>query len=144
MIPAGRRSALARLAVAYVRHLVGRRVRQPGPTTAEQVLDLYRPDRLAPLSAAERASLPAHSRCINCGLCALDAGRVGGIRPADLAAAYLRDYTLLPAVRGEIAGLGEGDSTGSVESGLEAAAAICPTGVPLAGVAAAIYRLSRA
>jgi hypothetical protein len=142
-VPAGRRSALARLAVAYLRHLVGRRLRPARPGTAGQVLEIYRSDRLSPLTSAERLRLPTLSRCVNCGLCALAAGRVAGVRPADLATAYLRDYSLLPAVRSEVDGLGGGVSSDPVRAALEAAAAACPTGVPLAEVAAAVYRLSR-
>jgi hypothetical protein len=142
-IPAGRRSALARLAVAYVRHLARRRIRPAPPGTAAQVLETYRADRLVPLTADERAALPAFSGCVNCGLCALAIRRVAGMRPVDLATAYLRDYSVLPAAAADVEGLSGRASAGQVEEALEAGAAVCPTGVPLSGVAAAVYRLSR-
>ena len=143
-IPSGRRSALVRLGAAYARHLVRRRVRPGQSLTAAEVREVYAPDRLAPLSADERARLPSLSRCINCGLCALAAGRVAGFLPGELAAAYLRDYSLLPLAEDELAPMGAGDgSGGAIKTALEAAAAACPTGVSLPEVAAAVYRLSR-
>jgi succinate dehydrogenase/fumarate reductase-like Fe-S protein len=145
-IPAGRRSALAKLAGAYARHLVRQRVNPGRAATAEEVLATYRADRLRPLTEPERADLPAMSRCINCGLCALVAGRLTPLRPTDLATAYLRDYSLLPMVGSETASLASASTTTgdpSINAALEAASAACPTGVPLAEVAAAVYRLSR-
>ncbi len=128
-----RSSALARLAAAYAAHEVRRRSgRGGGRTTASAFETRYARDGLRPLTADERGGLPAMSGCINCGLCALVAGRPGGVRPADLATAYLRDYPLLAAAASD---LGPGAS-------MEAAAAACPVGVPLAEVSAAVRRLS--
>ncbi|MEP7105161.1 MAG: hypothetical protein ABI838_04880, partial [Chloroflexota bacterium] len=90
-----RTDALARLAAAYGLHELRRRVRRRGADGDRRLLEVYAPDHLVPLSEAERVLLPAASACINCGLCALVAARVSGLRPADLAAAYLRDYTAL-------------------------------------------------
>jgi ferredoxin len=82
--------------------------------------------------------MPAISRCINCGICALVAGRHGGAYLPDLASAYLRPLPLLPRVRGDL-GVAEG---GSREADLEAAAAACPVGVPLPALAAIVRRLA--
>jgi succinate dehydrogenase/fumarate reductase-like Fe-S protein len=140
----GRRGALIRLGAAYARHLLVRRLRPGRPASADVVGALYAADHLAPLTHRERDQLPELSRCINCGLCALIVGRAAGPRAADLAAAYLRDYSLLPVAAGEIDRLaGSAGPEREVVDTLERATAACPTGVPLAGVAAAVYRLSR-
>jgi hypothetical protein len=143
-IPPGRRSALVRLGAAYARHLVRRRVRPGQSLTADEVREIYAPDRLAPLTSEERARLPSLSRCINCGLCALAAGRVAGLLPGDLATAYLRDYSLLPLAEDDLSPIGSDDGSGKeIEAALESAAAACPTGVSLPEVAAIVFRLSR-
>lgn len=130
-----RLGSLARLAAAYGVHQVRRKVwRRPGAGGAERVLEIYAPDRLRPLTEAEREGLPAMSRCINCGICALVAGRLGGVRLPDLASGYLRHYPLLVDAAPDL----EGD-----EPDLAAATAACPVGVPLAEVAAMVRRLNR-
>ena len=129
-----------RLAAAYGRHQVRRRFRRPEPGKP-RLLETYAPDRLLPLTGEERKLLPRASRCINCGLCALVAARVGGLRPPDLASAYLRDYPRLAAAVGEV---GSGPVSEPESAPLEAAAAACPMGVPLAEVLAAIRRLASA
>lgn len=129
-----RRGALARLATAYATHQLRRRL--PGTREGggeERFLNSYRPEHLVPLSGEERERLPAMSACINCGLCALAAGRLGAVRLPDLASAYLRPYPLL--------GSAESDLRGS-EPDWRAAAAACPVGVPLEEVAAMVRRLS--
>jgi hypothetical protein len=132
-----RADALVRLAGAYARHEVRRRLRRRPGGGASRLLELYAPDYLVPLTEAERDLLPAASACINCGLCALVAARVSGLRPADLAAAYLRDYTILPAATADV--VGEGPA-----AMLASATAACPVGVPLEGVLAMIRRLTSA
>jgi hypothetical protein len=131
-----RRSALIRLSWAYVRHGLRRRFRAPPAAGAEQVLATYGEDHLLPLTPTERGHLPAMSRCINCGLCAIVVRRVGGVRPPDLPNAYLRDPTLLSAARTDLAGPSPAPRV------LAAASAACPVGVPLAEVAAAVQRLA--
>lgn len=125
-----------RLAWAYARHGYRRRFSPQPAATAEEVLATYAADGLRPLTAEERAGLPAMSRCISCGLCALVVRRVGGTRPPDLANAYLRDPTLLPAAAADLEGAEPGPQA------LAAAAAACPVGVPLQEVVAAVRRLS--
>jgi hypothetical protein len=131
-----RLGSLARLAAAYAVHQVRRRVlrRGRGGGGAERVLAVYASDRLRPLTPAEREQLPAMSGCINCGICALVAGRVGWVRLPDLASGYLRHYPLLADSGSDLEGE-EGD--------LAAAAAACPVGVPLEEVAAMVRRLSQ-
>jgi hypothetical protein len=76
---------------------------------------------------------PQLTGCINCGLCALAAGRMGKTRLPDVASSYMRLYARLGAASSDIEG-GDPD--------LEAAAAACPVGVPLAEVAAIVRRLT--
>ena len=121
---------------AYARHEVRRRFRPQPPGTAEEVLAAFERDGLQPLRPAERDALPAMSRCIDCGLCALVLRRAGGVRPPELAGAYLRDLTLLPAVAADLE-----VSELSVHA-LATAAAVCPVGVPLDQVAAMLRRLA--
>ena len=134
-----RASALARLAAAYGRHQVRRRFRRAEPGL-DRLLEAYAEDRLAPLTPSERELLPEAGRCINCGLCALVAARVTGLRPPDLASAYLRDYPRLSGVASDWSA--EGSASDAVGESLAAAAAACPTGVPLPGVLAMIVRLA--
>ncbi|HLH69328.1 MAG TPA: hypothetical protein VKY90_09930 [Candidatus Dormibacteraeota bacterium] len=103
--------------------------------TSEQVI--ARASAGPPLTPTERARLPAMSRCLSCGLCALIAGRAGRARLPDLASAYLRDPSLLERAAADVAGEGPGAAA------LAAASAVCPVGVPLDQVAALARRLAR-
>jgi hypothetical protein len=100
------------------------------------VLRAYADDPLQPLTPSERARLPAMSRCVNCGICALVVGRVGAIRLPDLSTTYLRDHTLLPAAARDLQGADPGPAA------LAAAASVCPVGVPVDELAAAVRRLA--
>ncbi len=131
-----RRAALLRLAWAYTRHVARQRFHRPPLASAAEVLVTYGRDGFRPLTQPERELLPAAARCISCGLCALVVKRVAGVRPPDLPAAYLRDHTLLPAAAAD---LEVGDPGAHA---LAAAAAVCPVGVPLDEVAAAVRRLA--
>jgi len=128
----GRADSLAKLALAYGVHLTRRRL-SPPRSQLHNLLDMYRPDGLRPLTADEQDRHPQLIGCINCGLCALAAGRMGKTRLPDLASAYLRLYARLGDAASDI----EGD-----EPDWEAAAAACPVGVPLAEVAAIVRRLA--
>lgn len=131
-----RLESLSRLAAAYGRHQL-RRVR-PGRRSGAggygRVRALYAADGLLPLTAEERAQMPAMSRCINCGICDLVAGRLGAASLPDLSSAYLRPLPLLAVVGADLNG----------EADLAAAARACPTGVPLPELAATIKRLAAA
>lgn len=129
-----RTDALVRLAAAYGAHQVRRRFRRATPGEAK-LLAAYAEDRLLPLTAEERELLPEAAGCINCGICALVAARVAGLRPADLASAYLRDYPGLGPARSDW-------SDESVDAALAAAAEACPRGVPLPAVLAMLRRLA--
>ena len=128
---------MARLGAAYgthqARRIVGLRGRSDGLARA---LAIYEPEGLLPLTPEERDLLPAMSRCINCGICALVAGRLGSAYLPDLSSAYLRP---LPRLRDAAGDLGEPSATD-----LDAAAAACPVGVPLPAVAAIVRRLAGA
>jgi ferredoxin len=133
-----RADALGRLAVAYGRHQVRRwagRGRRDGVSAAES---LYGPEHYLALTPGERELMPAMSRCINCGICALVAGRDGAAYLPDLASAYLRPLPQLPRVAADLGA----DADGSRKADLEAAAAACPVGVPLPALAAIVRRLA--
>jgi hypothetical protein len=133
----GQRAARLRLAWAYARHQYRRRFRTPAPGSTDEVLIAYAADRLRPLTADERAALPAMSRCVGCGLCALVVRRVGATRLPDLANAYLRDLTMLPPAAADLEGVEPGPEA------LAAAAAACPVGVPLDELTAVLRRLAK-
>jgi succinate dehydrogenase/fumarate reductase-like Fe-S protein len=128
----GRTDSLARLAWAYGMHLTRRRLTRPHSQLTE-LLDTYATDGMRALEPVERERHPRLTGCINCGLCALAAGRMGKTRLPDLAASYMRLYARLGEASSDV----EGD-----EPDFEAAAAACPVGVPLAEVAAIVRRLS--
>jgi hypothetical protein len=98
-----------------------------------KLLETYAADGVRPLLPEERERHPQLIGCINCGLCALAAGRIGSIRLPDLATSYMRLYARL----GEAAADLSGDSPE-----LAAASAACPVGVPLDEVAAIVRRLA--
>jgi hypothetical protein len=128
----GRADSLVKLAWAYGIHQTRRRVVR-ARSQKQQLLDTYAADGLKPLTAEEQARHAAMIGCINCGLCALAAGRIGRTRLPDLASSYLRLYARL------------GDASADVSGDLpdvEAAAAACPVGVPLPEVAAMVRRLA--
>jgi ferredoxin len=131
-----RASALSRLAAAYAGHQVRRwtgRGSRGGAAAAERV---YRPEHYLSLTPEERELMPEMSRCINCGICAMVAGRLGGVYLPDLASAYLRPLHLLPRVKADL------EPSTDVKADLEAAAAACPVGVPLPALAAIVNRLA--
>lgn len=128
----GRADSLAKLAVAYGVHLTRRRITRRRPQL-RALLDTYRRDGIGALDASEQERHPRLVTCINCGLCALAAGRVGKTRLPDLASAYMRLYSRL----GEAASDVEGETPDLV-----AAAAVCPVGLPLDEVAAVVRRIS--
>ena len=127
-----RADSLAKLAWAYGLHLARRTLRRPRPQL-EGLLETYASDGVRPIDAHTRARHPHLVGCINCGLCALAAGRVGRTRLADLASSYMRLY----------AGLGEASlDVAGVDPDLVAASAVCPVGLPLDEVAAAVRRIA--
>jgi hypothetical protein len=127
-----RADSLAKLAFAYGVHLTRRRLTRPHPQLVS-LLETYAPDGIRSLLPEERERHPQLIGCINCGLCALAAGRVGKVRLPDLASSYMRLYARLGSAASDL----EGDTPD-----LEAAAASCPVGVPLDEVAAIVRRLA--
>jgi hypothetical protein len=99
----------------------------------QDLLETYAPDGIRALLPAERERHPHLVGCINCGLCALAAGRIGKTRLPDLASSYMRVYTRLGEASSDIEG---------IEPDLAAAASACPVGVPLEEVAAIVRRLA--
>lgn len=135
---AGRVSAMSRLAAAYARHQVRRwsgRGSRDGAAAAERI---YSPEHYLALTSEERELLPAMSRCINCGICALVAGRLGSAYLPDLSSAYLRPLHLLEEAASDL----ESPAAEGPGADLAMAAAACPVGVPLPAVAAIVRRLA--
>ena len=127
-----RADSLAKLAWAYGIHLARRRIKRPRSQLAE-LLETYAPDGIRALEPAERERHPRLVTCINCGLCALAAGRMGPTRLPDLAASYMRLYARVSDASSDLAG--------DVPD-LAAATSACPVGLPLEEVAAAVRRMS--
>jgi hypothetical protein len=128
----GRADSLAKLAWAYGVHLTRRRLTRPR-SQLQELVDTYAPDGIRALLPAEQERHPHLVGCINCGLCALAAGRMGKTRLPDLASSYMRLYARLGEASSDIEG---------AEPDLSAAAAACPVGVPLEEVAAIVRRLA--
>jgi hypothetical protein len=128
----GRADSLAKLAWAYGIHLTRRRLTRPR-SQLEDLLTTYAPDGIRALQPAERERHPHLTRCINCGLCALAAGRMGKTRLPDVASSYMRLYARLGEASSDIEG---------ADPDFEAAASACPVGVPLAEVAAIVRRMT--
>jgi succinate dehydrogenase/fumarate reductase-like Fe-S protein len=128
----GRTDSLAKLAFAYGVHLTRRRLTRPRSQLGD-LLETYSPDGIRALQPSERERHPHLIGCINCGLCALAAGRMGKTRLPDVASSYMRLYARLGEASSDI----EGD-----EPDLTAAASACPVGVPLEEVAAIVRRMA--
>src|SRR3981081_1405733 len=114
----GRADSLAKLAWAYGIHLTRRRLTRPR-SQLDDLLHTYASDGIRALEPAERERHPYLIGCINCGLCALAAGRMGKARLPDVASSYMRLYARLGEASSDIEGEGPD---------LEAAAAACPAG----------------
>ena len=128
----GRTDSLAKLAWAYGVHLTRRRLTRPQPQLKD-LYETYAPDGIRALQPSERERHPHLIGCINCGLCALAAGRMGKSRLPDLASSYMRLYSRLGEASTDFEGEGPD---------LAAAAAACPVGVPLDEVAAIVRRIA--
>jgi len=128
----GRADSLAKLALAYGTHLTRRRLTRPRPQL-HALFETYAADGIRAVDSAERAQHPRLVTCINCGLCALAAGRLGKTRLPDLASSYMRLYARLGEASSDV----EGETPD-----LAAAAAVCPVGLPLDEVAAVVRRIS--
>ena len=128
----GRADSLAKLAWAYGVHLTRRRLARPR-SQLQELLDTYSPDGIRALKPEERERHPHLIGCINCGLCALAAGRIGKTRLPDLASSYLRLYSRLGEASSDLDGDGPD---------LMAATSACPMGVPLDEVAVIVRRIT--
>lgn len=128
----GRTDSLAKLAWAYGLHLTRRRFTRPR-SQLQDLFETYAPDGIRALLPSERERHPHLIGCINCGLCALAAGRMGTTRLPDLASSYMRLYSRLGEASTDFEGEGPD---------LEAAASACPVGVPLDEVAAIVRRIA--
>src|SRR2546422_11592662 len=128
-----RADALARLAWAYGIHQARRRLTRRRSQLADLV-ETYAADGIRAVEPEMRERHPHLVSCINCGLCALAAGRLGKTRLPDLASSYMRLYARLGEASSDV----EGETPD-----LAAAAAVCPVGLPLDEVAAVVRRISR-
>jgi hypothetical protein len=113
-------------------HLARRRLSRPR-SQLDELFETYTGDGIRALQPMERARHPHLVGCINCGLCALAAGRIGRTRLPDLASSYMRLYARLGEASSDV----EGEAPD-----LEAAASACPVGVPLVEVAAIVRRIT--
>jgi len=127
-----RTESLAKLAWAYGLHQAKRRLRRPRSQLAS-LLETYAPDGIKSIDPAVRERHPQLVGCINCGLCALAAGRIGKTRLPDLASSYMRLYARLGDASSDL---------GGDDPDLIAAASACPVGVPLVEVAAVVRRMA--
>jgi ferredoxin len=127
-----RADSLVKLAWAYGIHQARRRLKRSHSQLAE-LYETYRLDGIRALEPPEREQHPRLVTCINCGLCALAAGRLGATRLPDLATSYMRLYGRVSEASSDL----EGD-----EPDFAAATAVCPVGLPLEEVAAVVRRLS--
>ena len=84
-----RADALARLAWAYGIHQARRRLTRRRSQLADLV-ETYAADGIRAVEPEMRERHPHLVSCINCGLCALAAGRLGKTRLPDLASSYMR------------------------------------------------------
>jgi succinate dehydrogenase/fumarate reductase-like Fe-S protein len=129
-----RADSLARLALAYGIHQARRIRRRRSQLRA--LLDTYAADGIRAVEPDVRQRHPHLVSCINCGLCALAAGRLGKTRLPDLASSYARLYARLDEASSDFAG--DGGSTPD----LAAAASVCPVGLPLDEVAEVVRRMT--
>src|SRR5256712_14164702 len=127
-----RADALARLAWAYGIHQARRRLTRRRSQLADLV-ETYAADGIRAVEPEMRERHPHLVSCINCGLCALAAGRLGKTRLPDLASSYMRLYARV--------GEASSDLVGETPD-LVAASAVCPVGLPLDEVAAVVRRLN--
>src|SRR3989454_10247405 len=120
-----RADALARLAWAYGIHQARRRLTRRRSQLADLV-ETYAADGIRAVEPQMRERHPHLVSCINCGLCALAAGRLGKTRLPDLASSYMRLYARLSEASSDLAG------DGRAAPDLAVAASVCPGGRPLA------------
>lgn len=127
-----RADSFAKLAWAYGVHLARRRLSRPRSQLAD-LLNTYAPDGIRLIAPAVRERHPRLVSCINCGLCAFAAERIGKTRLPDLASSYMRLYARLGEASTDV----EGDAPDLV-----AASAVCPVGLPLEEVATVVRRMT--
>ncbi|HZS14127.1 MAG TPA: hypothetical protein VFC09_05975 [Candidatus Dormibacteraeota bacterium] len=124
-MPLDRRRAVSmvRLAGAYARHLAVHTAarRRPQADGLAAFAALYGRDRITPLTPQDREELPAHGLCVACGLCTFAAERAGHLRADRLPSQLTRSLPDLWASR---------DLPYDAVD-WQAAAAVCPMGVPL-------------
>lgn len=131
----GRADSLLKLAWAYGVHQARRRLTRT-PSQLTDLLNTYSADGIRPLQRSEQELHPHLVTCINCGLCALAAGRIGKTRLPDLASSYMRLYARLSEASSDL-----GDGGDGVGPDLAAASAACPVGLPLEEVGAVVRRM---
>src|SRR5437870_10059301 len=131
-----RADALARLAWAYGIHQARRRLTRQRSQLADLV-ETYAADGIRAVDPEMRERHPHLVSCINCGLCALAAGRLGKTRLPDLASSYMRLYARLGEAASDVSGARDGSAPD-----LAAASLVCPVGLPLEDVAAVVRRMT--
>ncbi len=131
MVLSGRALALAILARSLVRTMIQKLL--GGPPGLELFHANYDADRLPPVDPAERAALPAFSRCIACGRCdvgeAERMGRSNGAYPG-LMAIVLASSRSMPDFDAAVLALDH-----VPKEVLREKEGQCPTGVPFVALA---------
>src|SRR5207237_10857575 len=98
-----RADSLAKLALAYGVHLARRRLRRPRSQLSALVAT-YASDGIRELEPSERERHPRLVTCINCGLCALAAGRIGTTRLHDLESSTMRIFARVGEASSDLMG----------------------------------------
>jgi hypothetical protein len=103
------------------------------------------PEGYLPLTVAERALVPAAMQCVHCGVCALaPLAAAATPDPAPLRwSAWDEPWSFVVGPARSLDRATEVDAAGSPWA-TPAAAALCPTGVPIVQLAAMHHRLARA
>jgi succinate dehydrogenase/fumarate reductase-like Fe-S protein len=154
----GRALAWLNLAYRFGRHVTLRLPRRALGRRGElgRFLAAVEPEGYTPLTAEERALLPAAMACINCGLCALacaSAGAragtaamgavAGGTVPGHAGSAWDDAWTFVAGPSRSL------DRAPLVAAGIpacatcDACASVCPTGVPIPRLAALARRMAQ-
>lgn len=122
----GRLYAWGNLGYRFARHVLALPLRAVGlGRGARHFLDAVVPEGYVPLGSEERANYPARMTCVSCGLCAL-------APETSPASAWEEPWTFVVGASRSIDMPVE--VAASVPDGARDGEAVCPMGVPIAGI----------